>query len=201
MKPESQEVFMGKYNFTPPDFDSPSFLFLLEDFFNNLFGGQFTYSSYYKSFKLDGSESILDFGCGGGVGSKILAKLLGDTGSLTCVDLSGYWVKKAQKRLMDYPEVKVRQGDIREMDIPDSSFDVITIHHVLHDIVPEIRQGITGRLSDLLKPEGRLFIKEPTKLSHGMPAEEIRSLFVNAGLEEFQFTDDKSSYSGIYVKK
>ena len=191
---------MCKYNFGPRDFDNPSFLFLLEDFFNNLFGGTFNYSPYYKSFKLNGSENILDFGCGGGVDSRVLAKQLGDAGSLTCVDLSGYWVKKAEKRLMNYPRVEILQGDIREIDIPDSAFDVINIHNVLHDILPEIRQRITGRLSDLLKPEGRLFIKEHTKQSHGMPVEDIRSLFVNAGLRESDFSEDKSCYSGIYVK-
>ena len=191
---------MCKYNFSPRDFDNPSFPFLVEDFFNNIFGGRFIYSPYYKSFELGGSENILDFGCGGGVGSKALTKLLGETGSLTCVDLSGYWVKKAEKRLLNCPEVKVRQGDIREMDIPDSSFDIITIYHVMHDIVPEIRQGTANRLATLLKSEGRLFIREPIKLSHGMPVEEIRSLFINAGLNEFQFTDDKSCYSGVYVK-
>ena len=191
---------MCKYNFGPRDFDNPSFLFLVEDFFNNLFGGKLNYSSYYKSFELDGSESILDFGCGGGVGSRVLAKQLGATGSLTCVDLSGYWVKKAEKRLMNYPKVDILQGDIREIDIPDSSFDVINIHNVLHDILPEIRQDITSRLSDLLKPEGRLFIKEHTKLSHGMPIEEIRVLFKNSGLNESDFSEEKSRYSGIFVK-
>ena len=191
---------MCKYNFSPRDFDNPSFLFLLEDFFNNLVGGQFIYSKYYKSFELDGSESILDFGCGGGVGSKVLAKQLGETGSLTCVDLSDYWARKAEKRLMSYPKVKIRQGDIRKMDIAESSFDVITIHNVLHDILPEIRQEITSRLSDLLTPVGRLFIKEPTKLSHGIPVEEIRFLFNKTGLIESEFSEYKSCYSGIYIK-
>lgn len=191
---------MCKYNYSPRDFDNPTFLFLLEDFFNNLFGGKFIYSPYYKSFELDGSENILDFGCGGGVSSKVLAKQLGETGSLTCVDLSDYWVKKAEKRLIRYPKVNIRQGDIREMDIPDSYFDVITIHYVLHDILPGIRQTIASRLSDLLKPDGRLFIKEPTKLSHGIPVEEIRDLFHSTGLKEFGFSEKKSNYSGIYIK-
>ena len=191
---------MCKYNFGSRDFDNPSFLFLLEDFLNNLFGGKFNYNSYYGSFGLDGAESILDFGCGGGVGSRVLAKQLGDRGSLTCVDLSGYWVKKAENRLMNYHKVEILQGDIRELAIPDSSFDVINIHNVLHDVVPEIRQGITSRLSDLLKPEGRIFIKERTELSHGMPVEEIRVLFKRSGLIESNFSEDKSCYSGKYIK-
>jgi ubiquinone/menaquinone biosynthesis C-methylase UbiE len=191
---------MCRYNYSPRDFDNPSFLFLLEDFFNNLFGGKFIYFPYFKSFELDGSENILDFGCGGGVSSKVLAKQLDEKGSLTCIDLSDYWVKKAEKRLIRYPGVKIRQGDIREMDIPESSFEVITIHYVLHDILPEIRQEIASRLSDILKPDGRLFIKEPTKLSHGIPVEEIRNLFNFAGLKEFGFSEKKSYYSGIYKK-
>jgi ubiquinone/menaquinone biosynthesis C-methylase UbiE len=191
---------MCKYNYGPRNFDNPSFLFLLEDFFNKLFGGKFNYSPYYKSFNLNGTENILDFGCGGGVGSQVLAKQLGETGSLTCVDLSDYWAKKTEKRLMCYPAVEIRQGDIREMNIPDSSFDVITIHYVLHDILPEIRQEITSRLADMLMYDGRLFIKEPIKPSHGMSVEEIRTLFINSGLRESEFSEKKSYYSGKYIK-
>ena len=191
---------MKEYKYTQIDFEKPSKMFVFEDVLKNYLGGLILYNKYYRTFGLTGNEKVLDFGCGGGVGSKVLTKLLGETGSLTCVDLSGYWVKKAEKRLLNYPEVKVRQGDIREMDIPDSSFDVITMYHVMHDIVPGIRQETANRLATLLKSEGRLFIREPIKLSHGMPVEEIRSLFINAGLNEFQFTVDKSSYSGVYVK-
>ncbi len=32
MKPKNQEVFICEYNFAPHDFDSLSFLFLLEEF-------------------------------------------------------------------------------------------------------------------------------------------------------------------------
>lgn len=191
---------MCKYNFGPRDFDNPSFLFLLEDFFNNLTGGRFTYAPYYRTFELKGSESVMDFGCGGGIGSRILVKMLDKGGNLTCVDLSGYWLKKAEKRLMKYSNVEYRQGDIREMNIPASSFDVITVHHVLHDILPEIRKGITQKLSDLLKPEGRLFIKEPLKPSHGIPVEEIHFLFTHTGLKESYSGEDKSCYTGTYVK-
>jgi ubiquinone/menaquinone biosynthesis C-methylase UbiE len=191
---------MKEYKYTQIDFEKPSKMFVFEDVLKNYLGGLILYNKYYRTFGLTGNEKVLDFGCGGGVGSKALTKLLAETGSLTCVDLSGYWVKKAEKRLLNYPEVKVRQGDIREMDIPDSSFDVITMYHVMHDIVPGIRQETAYRLATLLKSEGRLFIREPIKLSHGMPVEEIRSLFINAGLNEFQFTVDKSCYSGVYVK-
>ena len=73
---------MRKHKFNPRDFDNPSLFFLVYDFLNNLLGGQFIYSPYYKTFELTGAECILDFGCGGGVGSRILAKYIGDGGSL-----------------------------------------------------------------------------------------------------------------------
>jgi ubiquinone/menaquinone biosynthesis C-methylase UbiE len=191
---------MEKYNFGPRNFDNPSLFFLLEDFFDNLTRGYFSCARHYRSCQLTGSENILDFGCGGGVGSRILVQQLNESGRLTCIDLSEYWVKKSRKRLKDFPQVEFQQGDIREIGIQNAPFDVITIHYVLHDILPEIRQEITGRLSKLLKPGGCLLIKEPTKVSHGMPVEEIRSLFKNAGLVESGFREDKSYYSGEYMK-
>ena len=51
---------------------------------------------------------MLDFGCGGGVGSRCLAGLLNAGGSLTCVDVSNYWIEKARSRLKKYPSVECR---------------------------------------------------------------------------------------------
>jgi SAM-dependent methyltransferase len=191
---------MDKTDFKQFDFENPSKLFVLEDVLKNLVGGALLYNRYYRTFGLSGSERVLDFGCGGGVGSRCLLKLLGKDGHVISVDLSGYWTKKAANRLKGYPNAEVRRGDIREMAIRKSSFDVITIFHVIHDIVPDIRQETAGRLSGLLKPEGRLFIKEPVRESHGMPAEEIRTLFTIAGLFEFHFAETGSEYSGEYRK-
>lgn len=191
---------MNDYNFEQYDFEHPSILFILEDKLKGLLGGPLLYNPYFKTFGLKGNERVLDFGCGGGAGSQCLANLLDKGGHLTCVDVSSYWITKARKRLDKYSSVECKSGNIRELDIPDSSFNVISAIHVIHDIAPVERQDIVKTLSQKLKAGGLLFIREPVKKSHGMPVEEIRTLLSGVGLNEIEHKVNKSEYMGKYQK-
>jgi ubiquinone/menaquinone biosynthesis C-methylase UbiE len=191
---------MSEYKFQQVDFDKPSLLFTLEDGLKNLIGEPLFYKPYFTTFGLKGDETVLDFGCGGGVGSRCLRKLLTSQGHLTCVDISSFWINKAKKRLNKYTNVECKSGDIRELDIPENTCDVISIFHVIHDIAPVERQDITNTLSQKLKANGTIFIREPIKESHGMPVTEIRTLLSDAGLKEIEHKVTKSDYMGKYQK-
>lgn len=191
---------MNDYEFKEYDFEHPSILFILEDILKGLIGGPLLYNPYFKTFRLRGNENVLDFGCGGGAGSQYLANRLSKGGHLTCVDVSHYWIKKARKRLEKYSNVKCESGDIRELDIPNSSFDIISIIHVVHDIAPDERKDILKTLSQKLRAGGLFFIRERVKKSHGMPVGEIRTLFSEAGLNEIEFKETRSEYIGKYHK-
>jgi len=196
----SGEMAMQEHEFKQVNFDKPSLLFVLEDGLKNLIGEPFFYKPYFVTFGLKGDETVLDFGCGGGVGSRCLRKLLTQRGHLTCVDVSNYWINKAKKRLNKYTNVECKSGDIRELDIPDNTYDIISIFHVIHDIAPVERQDTINALSRKLNPSGALFIREPVKESHGMPVEEIRTLLSDAGLKEIEHKITKSDYMGKYQK-
>ena len=191
---------MSDKDFRPYDFEHPSVLFILEDKLKGLLGGLLLYNPYFKTFALKGNETVLDFGCGGGAGSRCLANLLDKGGHLTCIDISRYWIARARKRLAKYSNVECKSGDIRKLDIPDSSFDVISTFYVIHDIPPAERRDIAEVLSHKLKTGGLLFIKEPVKKPHGMPPEEIRALLSEAGLSEIEHKETKSEYMGRYQK-
>jgi len=191
---------MSDYKFKKYDFEKSSFLFIFEDILKSFLGGPLLYNPYIKSFRIKGNERILDFGCGGGIGSRCIAKKLSKDGFLTCVDTSNFWMKKAEKRLRKYNDVEFKTGDITKLDIPDSSYDIVSIVHVIHDIEPELRQDTVNSLAAKLKEDGKLFIIEPTKTSHGMPLEEIRTLMSNAGLVEINNSIKKSSYRGEFTK-
>lgn len=191
---------MNEYEFKKRDFEHPSIMFKLEDFLKGIVGGPLLYNPYYKTFNLNGNEHILDFGCGGGAGSKCLAKLLNKYGHLTCIDSSPYWISRAKKRLKRFPDIECRHGDIRELDIPDASFDVITIIHVIHDIAPAERADIVNTLGRKLKSNGKLFIRERIQKSHGMPVHELRAILSGAGLKEIESRETSSEYIGAYRK-
>jgi len=187
-------------DFKQYDFEHPSVLFILEDKLKGLLGGVVLYGKYFKTFGLKGNENVLDFGCGGGAGSRCLADLLTEGGHLTCVDVSSHWIEKARNRLKKYSNVECKAGDIRELDIPDSSFDVISAIHVVHDIGPAERQDVLKTVSQKLKAGGFFFIREPVKKSHGMPVEEIRTFLSKASLEEIEHKKSKSEYMAKYQK-
>jgi len=188
------------YRFKLADSEHPSPLFVLEDGLKSLIGAPLLYNPYMKSYGLAGNERVLDFGCGGGTASRCLARYLNRGGRLTCLDISHYWMEKARKRLARYANVEFRVGDIREMDIADASFDVISIIHVIHDIPPEDRQATVRALSRVLKVGGRVLVREPTKKSHGMAVGKIRHLFATVGLSETEYKETKSEYIGRYQK-
>ena len=99
-----------------------------------------------------------------------------------------------------YSNVECKLGDIREIDISDSSFDVISAIHVIHDIAPAERKDIVKTLSKILRPGDLLFIREPIKKSHGMPVGEIRTILLNAVLKEIKHKETQSEYMGKYQK-
>ena len=189
----------SEHKFKQVDINNPSFLFRLDDKLKFFFGGWY-FKSFVNSFALKGNEQVLDFGSGGGIGARFVLKHLEKNGHITCVDRSSYWIKKAQKRLKKFSNVTFSLGDISKLDIPDNAFDVVYARYVIHDVAPEERQRVMNALASKLKPGGALYIWEPTKFSHGMPAEEIRALPVSSGLQELSHEKTKSSYKGKFLK-
>ena len=145
---------------------------------------RFYHPDYVKKLELSGTGRVLEFGSGGGCMSLALVRTLSPEGSLSCVEISQYWIEKARRRLKVFTNIKYLQGDITRMSVPENHFDAVIIHFALHDVEPEARIDVVNALAKCLRPEGTLFIREPAKPDHGMPLSEIRALMQNAGLRE-----------------
>lgn len=165
------------------------------------------YKKYIYGLGLEGDENVLDFGSGSGAGSRHFADILSKHGGqLTCLDISEPWMKIAMKRLKRYSNVRFIADDIRNADLPDNTFDVISIHIMLHDIPKEERPEIVKTLATCLRMGGKLYIREPINPNHGMPADEIRLLMTQNGLNETGFAISKvilagSVYAGRFIKE
>jgi ubiquinone/menaquinone biosynthesis C-methylase UbiE len=169
------------------DDEHPSLARILEEeLIDYRIRSRYSHPTYVTSLALSGDERILEFGSGGGCMSRALAHALNKGGSLTCVDTSQYWIEKAQSRLKPYTNIEFRQGDITRMQVPEAKFDAVIIHFALHDILPAERPDVLDALARALRPEGTLFIREPTKPGHGMPLAGIRDLMRGAGLREIR---------------
>jgi ubiquinone/menaquinone biosynthesis C-methylase UbiE len=192
----------------PMDFENPDFKHLL---FDAIFNSEIVsniiplYKNYVRRLGLSGAETILEFGSGTGGASRHLAKiLLRGNGRLICVDTSHALTKIARRRLRKYPNVEFKVGDIRKLDIDDSSCDGVFIHFTLHDVDAAERQRIVEVLASKLKPHGKVYIREPLREGHGMPVNEIRALMSRSGLKEQTSDFGKSlivgpMYTAVYV--
>lgn len=188
------------YAFEQVDFQNPSRLFRWQyTVFGRLVGFLF-HRKVVKRLDLQGTERVLDFGCGGGIAGRYLAKKLREGGHVTCLDISKPFVEIARKKLRKFSNVDVVQGDVRSVDLPAESYDLVVVLHVLHDIPPPERAPVVSRLAELIAPGARAFVFEPTRVSHGMPVTEIRRHFTRAGLEEGDHEATKKIYSGSFHK-
>jgi len=108
------------------------------------------------------AASLLDIGCGAGNYSlKILERL--PNLNVTLIDLSRPMLDRAVERVSRATSGKVTalQGDIRELPIGESKFDVICAAAVLHHLrTDEEWRQVFSKLHAALKPGGSLWISD-----------------------------------------
>ncbi|MEO8855331.1 MAG: class I SAM-dependent methyltransferase [Ginsengibacter sp.] len=108
------------------------------------------------------ATSLLDVGCGAG---NYTLKMLGKLPGLNCtlIDLSKPMLDKALERVSAKTdkEVKIIQGDIREVDLTKDHFDIILAGAVLHHLREDADwEFVFGRLFSVLKKGGCLMISD-----------------------------------------
>ncbi|MDO6761854.1 class I SAM-dependent methyltransferase [Tamlana sp. 2_MG-2023] len=108
------------------------------------------------------AENLLDIGCGAGNYSLKMLTKIADL-NCTLVDLSKPMLDKAMERVSAKTNNKVKtiQGDIREVDLKENSFDIILAGAVLHHLRDDNDWETTfTKLYRLLKPGGCLMISD-----------------------------------------
>lgn len=154
------------------------------------------YHSFARSLKLRGDERVLDFGSGSGVCSRHIAACLQRGGHLDCVDVSHGWMKVVRKTLRRYKNISYHLGHITQLHLPESAFDVIVIHFVLHDISADERREVVNALGRKLKPKGRLIVREPQ--GHGLSLDELKNLTAVAGLHPSAINARKTAIGQVF---
>ncbi|MBE0687997.1 MAG: class I SAM-dependent methyltransferase [Anaerolineaceae bacterium] len=154
------------------------------------------YHAFARSLNLGGSERVLDFGSGSGICSGHIAELLKPDGYLDCVDISRVWHQVIQRTLKKYSHVNYYLGHLEKLHLPEDNYNLIVIHFVLHDINVKERFSIINKLSSLLKPDGRIIIREPQ--NHGLTLDEMENYTKNSLLNPIKLVEKSIWFLRVY---
>ncbi|KRB58076.1 trans-aconitate 2-methyltransferase [Flavobacterium sp. Root186] len=108
------------------------------------------------------ASNVLDIGCGAGNYTLMMLSKLPDL-NCTLVDLSLPMLDKALERVSAETngKVEIRQGDIREVELPENHFDIILAGAVLHHLRGDEDWETTfAKIFKLLKPGGCFMISD-----------------------------------------
>jgi ubiquinone/menaquinone biosynthesis C-methylase UbiE len=160
--------------------------------------------SYVNNLPVETDYKLLDYGSGIGIMAELFAKRIHD-GEITCVDISGRYMDKAKQNLRSFNNVSFHHGQLNNLNSLDTDFDAINIHNVLYQIPPSDRELLIFEMYHILKPGGKIYIKEPLKDIVKSDTEEIQELFLNSGFIPVYEKHQKSriwndSFTACYSK-
>jgi SAM-dependent methyltransferase len=105
-------------------------------------------------------DSVLDLGSGAGNDCFVARAIVGESGKVTGLDFTAAMIKKAliNKEKLGFKNIEFVQGDIEEMPLPDSSFDVVISNCVLN-LVPD-KEKAFKEIYRVLKPGGHFCVSD-----------------------------------------
>lgn len=103
------------------------------------------------------TDSILEIGCGQGVGAKIIYDLFSPR-EYTGIDLDPKMIERARKKGHSLQNARFLQGDAASLPFTDSTFDLVIDFGIIHHI-PNWQEAL-AELHRTLKAHGEFFFEE-----------------------------------------
>ena len=112
--------------------------------------------------RLQPGERVLDLGSGAGTDSLVAAQMVGESGSVTGIDMTPEMLGKARgaAEQMRAGNVEFVEGEVERLPFPDASFDVVISNGVI-DLVPD-KEAVFSEIHRVLVPGGRIQIADVT---------------------------------------
>ncbi len=153
-------------------------------------------------------EAVLDVGTGTGALIPDIRRY--QPGHIYACDLSNKMLDQVAQR---YPEVERHQCDIRDLDLPEISVDVIFMNGMYGNIVDKpgamknmVRMLRSGGRIVISHPEGRAYVErlvrsEPFPITSLPSEDEAHSFLGSFGLTLQQYTDEEKLLVVVAVKE
>ena len=108
----------------------------------------------------NGSERVLDFGCGNGI--MLFYCALSGTKSHLGIDLSEQAIATARRKAANMPcgSFEFRQGGLESLaKIPDDSFDAVILSNIIDNLYPEDAMLLLHECARILNENGKMLVK------------------------------------------
>jgi len=147
---------------------------------------------------------VLDVGCGMGFFSLPLAKLVGRSGHVICIDLQSKMIGGLMKRagksgLSDRIDARVSTQDHLPLDGETGKIDFALAFAVVHEVPDKDR--LFAEICNALKRGARLLLAEPGGHVREKEFEETIRIAVNAGFETVDRPTIRGSRTVVLRKK
>ena len=143
---------------------------------------------------------VLDFGCGPGRLTLPLARLVGDGGEVTALDLQPGMLQRLQEKAKaeGVGNIKYILGAAGQGILPGNRYDCIFLVTVLGEIPDKV--AALKEIYDSLKAKGTLSVTEVIADPHFLRQSTVRRLAKSVGFVEKGFFGKSISYTVIFEK-
>ena len=112
-------------------------------------------------------ERVLDVGCGNGVLTHRIAKIVGPSGAAWGIDPAPDMIRIAiQTASRTSVPAQFKLAAVEALPFEDASFDVAVISLVLHHLPSDLKMKGLNEVQRVLRPGGRLLVVEPDRPDH-----------------------------------
>ena len=121
-----------------------------------------TYGSFIKNaiaqMKISSDDRIIDFGCGSGRNSCLMAKYLTGSGKAVGLEIGVEMIEQFEKKRKKFPNIEVKNLRIDEPLPFENQFDKALLSFVFHGFPDNKKEIILNNVKRALVPGGQLFI-------------------------------------------
>ena len=132
--------------------------------------------------EIDPGSRVLQTACVYGDFSSVLARHIGEEGSLEVVDVARVQVDSCAEKLRDYPFASVRHLDV--LDLGDGDYDAVCCYFLMHEVPDDYKHRLVDVVLNNIGPDGKAVFVDYHKPHWANPLKPVMSLVFDT-LEPF----------------